>query len=68
MQIGANPRFTLLMLNEMFSLVPLVSDRAHYVATEPTLLTGDEIKRGRRGERGHKRRENQNWQFFEDVT
>jgi len=53
MQIGANPRVTLLMLNGMFSLVPLVSDRAHYVPKEPTLLSGDEFKGERREKRGH---------------
>ena len=60
MQIGANPRVTLLMLNGMFSLVPLVSDRAHYVPKEPTLLSGDEFKGGRRGEERTYMRENQN--------
>jgi len=53
MQIGANPRVALLKLNGMFSVVPLVSDRAHYVPKEPTLLSGDEFKGEQRGKRGH---------------
>ena len=69
MQIGANPRVTLLMFIGMFSVVPLVSDRAHHVPKEPTLLSGDEFKGERRGREDIHEGESELflWQFFEDI-
>jgi len=58
------------MLNGMFSLVPLVSDRAHHVPKEPTLLSGDEFKGERRGENEDIHEGESElllWQFFEDI-